>query len=187
MMSIDRPAVPGEEGVWILIFGDMTMFLCLFLAYMHYRADQVQLFQDSQVTLSLGCGVVNTLLLLTSSLFVALGVGRARSGSPLKASHFFGAAAFCGAAFMVVKAFEYHAKIKANILLTTNDFYMFYFVLTGIHAFHVGLGITALVLLGRLMRTGSPPSMRLIEAGATYWHMVDLLWIVLFPLLYLLR
>jgi nitric oxide reductase NorE protein len=89
---------------------------------------------------------------------------------------------------MVSKALEYTAKFKAGITLLTNDFFMYYFVLTGIHLAHVVAGNVVLAVLWHKSRSApAAGSLNLYESGATYWHMVDLLWVCLFPLLYLVR
>jgi len=105
------------------------------------------------------------------------------------AQRFIGGALLCGLAFMVSKAVEYTEKLEAGVSLLTNDFFMYYFTLTGIHLFHVLAGIVVLVVLWFMARSRSfePGRPVVLECGAIYWHMVDLLWIILFPLLYLVR
>jgi len=104
----------------------------------------------------------------------------------------------CGLGFAAVKIIEYREKITAGITLTTNDFYMYYYIFTGLHFLHVLIGMGVLVFLwfkaraavqrkGELSDGDNEKEMMLIESGASYWHMVDLLWIVLFPLLYLMK
>jgi nitric oxide reductase NorE protein len=84
---------------------------------------------------------------------------------------------------------EYSEKINAGINLTTNDFFMYYYIFTGLHFLHVLIGMVLLVVLGVIARRGisKPGDLAILEGGASYWHMVDVLWIVLFPLLYLMR
>ncbi len=98
-------------------------------------------------------------------------------------------AAACGAVFIALKIFEYWDKTTSGFSITANDFFMLFYALTGIHLVHVILGVGALLFLSGKLRDGSigPANMPPLESGATYWHMVDLLWLVLFPLLYLLR
>ncbi|WP_354700084.1 Cytochrome c oxidase polypeptide I+III [Paraconexibacter sp. AEG42_29] len=180
--------VPGEAGIWVLILGDMTIFAVLFVTYLYYRADQADLFTRSQATLDQTYGAVNTLLLLGSSLLVVLAVRAIRRGIRGAPMLIAGAMA-CGVAFSVLKFVEYHAKVSHDLTAQTNDFYMFYFVLTGLHWFHLILGLTALTALLVLSRrpTLTRHQFAFVEGGACFWHMVDLLWIVLFPLLYLVR
>jgi nitric oxide reductase NorE protein len=135
-------------------------------------------------------GVLNTLLLLTSSLFVALAVKSARSSHASRAAPVLIALAMaCGVGFVVVKGFEWSDKVAAGHTLGSNDFFMFYFMYTGIHLLHVLVGLLVLTLL--LLVTRRPHldagSIRVIEAGGIFWHLVDLLWVFLFALFYLLK
>ena len=181
--------VPGEVGVWVLILGDMTVFALFFGVFMHYRDHAPALFRHSQATLNQTFGAVNTLLLLTSSLFVVLGVSAVRKRMRTVAPKLFLLALCCGLAFSVIKVLEYSAKARHGIGLNTNDFYMYYFILTGIHFFHLIIGMGVLVFLWRLSLKPDVGTKQIqyLEAGASYWHMVDLLWIVLFPLIYLVK
>jgi nitric oxide reductase NorE protein len=94
----------------------------------------------------------------------------------------------CGVAFGAVKIFEYRSKIVHGVTMLTNDFYMYYFALTGLHFVHLVIGIVVLTVLLTKARGGMTGDyQRYLESGASYWHMVDLLWIMLFPLLYLVH
>jgi len=95
----------------------------------------------------------------------------------------------CGAGFLVVKVFEYAEKFGAGISLSTNTFYMFYISLTFFHFMHVILGMVILAVIWTQARRGAyrPGECNGLESGAAYWHMVDLLWIILFPLVYVMR
>lgn len=185
-----RTHVPGEPGIWVLLFGDMMVFLVLFGVYLNRRAQDKELFASSQEVLNRSFGAANTVILLTSSLLVVFAVRAIRSerlrhlASPLTF-----AGAVVGVCFIVVKVFEYHEKITAGITPSTNDFYMYYFVLTGLHLAHVVIGLAVLLALSRLARVAEPTRTHLafFEGGACFWHMVDLLWIVIFPLLFLVR
>ena len=181
--------MPGEEGIWLFIVGDLIVFSLFFIFFLYYRGQAVDLFRESQAHLNQGLGVLNTFLLLTSSWFVASAVQAARKGMGKTTPILLLCAFACGAGFGCVKVFEYGAKFQAGIGLTTNDFYMYYFVFTGIHMMHVLIGMGVLALLAREMWTGAhdPRTIRNLESGATFWHLVDLLWIVLFALLYLVR
>lgn len=179
--------VPGEPGIWLLIIGDLLVFTCFFVLFVIYRGEQYDVFVAGQATLNRFYGLINTLFLLTSSLFVALGVHRARTGH-LGCQRMFTYAMLCGGAFVGVKALEYGEKIASGIGFGTSDFFMLYFAFTGIHLVHVliGLGVLAFV---RSVSGHEDASSRMvaIEGGATFWHLVDLLWIILFALFYILR
>ena len=187
VQSVKR--VPGEEGTWIFIYGDMMIFAVIFVTYLYYRGQQIDLFNESQKTLVRGFGATNTLLLLTSSLFVAIGIRAInRRRADLAPLMFLGAMA-CGLAFAALKFVEYGEKLSVGITPATNNFYMYYFVLTGLHFFHliVGMAILALITRASSRTEHTAKQYALIEGGACFWHMVDLLWIILFPLLYLVN
>lgn len=181
--------IPGEAGVWIFVLGDMVVFALFFAVFVFYRGQNPELYQQSQAVLNSNYGALNTLLLLTSSWFVVLAVNAARKNMRMPAFVLFALAWLCGAGFATVKVFEYSEKINAGIGLTTNDFFMYYFIFTGLHFVHVLIGMVLLVFLAVIARRGisKPGDLALLEGGASYWHMVDVLWIILFPLLYLMR
>ncbi len=165
------------------------MFGAFFVAYIINRAGHVALYDHSQLTLDRCLGVLNTLFLITSSWAVASAVAAARSNRLAAVPRWLALGIALGVAFVVVKAVEYTAKYQAGYTMLSNDFFMFYFCLTGIHLLHVIGGSTILCVCwdnARNRRYG-PANMKGLETGASYWHMVDLLWIFLFPLLYLLR
>ena len=133
-------------------------------------------------------GAVNTLLLLTSSLFVALGVRAIRERISIRlAKPLFAGAFLCALGFVVNKFFEYRDMLVSDLYPTENAFYTYYYVLTGIHLTHLIAGMCVLVFLYRMAQKSAweTKDERAIENGASFWHVVDLLWVVLFPLLYL--
>lgn len=186
----NTPHIPGELGIWVFILGDMLMFSLFFIAYMvELRAD-VGLFNLSQQAVSVRLGTINTLLLLTSSYFVALAVSQIYKASDTagRARLYFALAWLCGLAFVVNKYMEWADKVEHGFTLTTNHYFIYYYVLTGVHLLHVLIGLCVLSYLWIV--AGRPPSERqfsTFETGATYWHMVDFLWLILFPLLYIIR
>jgi nitric oxide reductase NorE protein len=181
--------VPGEVGVWVFILGEMVVFGVLFGTYLFYRGQEPKTFDDAQRALAPGFGVGMTLLLLTASLLVVIGVRSVREGKPSIAPRAFLAAAACGVAFGALKVVDYHDMVVHHETPSTNPFFLHYFVLTGIHLFHLMAGLVILGFLSTLSRKRhlSGNQFAFVEAGACYWHMVDLLWIVLFPLLYFVR
>jgi nitric oxide reductase NorE protein len=186
-----RPArhVPGEEGVWVLIIGDMLVFSIFFGTYLYYRAQDVALYVRSQQQMVRGFGLANTILLLTSSWFVAVAVSDARAGRRDRAARLVVGALASGVGFVISKAFEWGGKIRAGITLNTNEFYIFYYMFTGIHLLHVLIGLGVLTYLFMRSRRPDPGAsyVAVMEGGGAFWHLVDLLWIVLFALLYLVR
>jgi nitric oxide reductase NorE protein len=187
--QIKRRHLPGVEGIWVFVAADMTVFGILFACFMAGRHGNQALFGQSRQALNPDFGGVNTLLLLTSSWFVVMAVAAVRGSRLRAAQHWLGGAFLCGVAFMISKVIEYTQKLSSGITLLTNDFFMYYFTLTGIHLVHVVAGNVVLAVMWFRARARSfdPANPTALECGATYWHMVDLLWIMLFPLLYLLR
>ena len=180
--------LPGEIGVWLFIGGDLIVFSVLFAAFMNTRAHQLPVFAAGRAQLNQVCGLINTLLMVSSSWCVVRAVKAARSQRRQVAQAFFGAALACGIGFWIVKCFEYTEKLAAGLTVSTNDFFMMYFVYTGVHLLHVTVGMGVLTALIFYVRSGEFDAIKLrnIESGASFWHLVDILWIVLFPLLYLL-
>jgi nitric oxide reductase NorE protein len=182
--------VPGEPGIWILLFGDMAVFTILFGVYLHARSKDVELFAESQEQLNRALGAINTLVLVTSSLLVVMAVRAFRSDRWRPLATRLGAAGVAvGSCFVAIKAFEYHEKISIDITPSTNDFFMYYFVLTGLHLAHVVIGLLVLTVCLKLTRRRQPSHTQIsfYEGAGCFWHMVDLLWIVIFPLLFLVR
>lgn len=189
LVSRGDPA-PGASapGILTFIIADMIIFGVLFVAFMVERSGQVTLFDLSSATLNVQLGLLNTLILVSSGLFVVLAVQAARQGQSQATRAWLLASFAVGAGFGITKLIEYGDKLEHGITMLSNDFYMFYFVLTGVHFLHFLGGMVVLAVLwfraGREPVDG--PLFGWIESGALYWHMVDLLWIVIFPLLYLL-
>lgn len=181
--------MPGEEGIWLFILGDMLVFSLFFGTFLYYRGQNVPLFTASQAHLNQAFGALNTFFMLSSSWFVALAVRAARRGMGKVTPVCFLLALLCGCGFGVVKFFEYGEKIRAGITLNTNDFFMYYYMFTGIHFMHVLIGMGVLTFMVRHSWSGRLDATRIrnLESGASFWHVVDLLWIVLFALLYLVK
>ena len=180
----DRPAaIPGEPGLWLFMFADMLLFACLFGIVIWVRDDNPAVFAESQATLSQTLGLVNTVLLLTGSLLVAMAVHHARLGNGRPDRLLLGAIA-CGAGFLGVKALEWGSSIADGHTVSTNEFFQAYYMLTGIHLAHVTIGLGVLVAMYKELRSARL-RMGMLEGGGCYWHLVDLLWVVLFPLFYL--
>lgn len=179
--------IPGESGTWVFLFGDMLVFGAFFVSFLVERAAQPDVFDHARTTLHLGVGVLNTLVLLTSSLCVVLALNAVRAGARHIASYAVAAAMGLGLIFMALKVFEYVSLGTAGHGPGDNDFYLYYFILTGLHLFHVCLGLGALSFVLTQTRRAELSDTRtaLVEGAACFWHLVDLLWIFLFALLYL--
>lgn len=183
------PHIPGEAGLWILIFGEMSFFAALFASYLLALNGDPAGFAVGQDRLDRAIGTANTLLLLTSSLFVAQGVGAAKAGDCGRAPRLFAAGLACGLGFIALKAVEYAELFAHGIAIDSHPFFAYYFGLTALHLGHVIIGCGLLAALARTTRRPfvRPAHMALMESAGCFWHMVDLLWIVIFPLLYLVR
>jgi nitric oxide reductase NorE protein len=181
--------LPGEPGIWVMICGDMMMFSIMFIVFLFYRRDDLELFQSSQSHLNQSFGLINTFFMLTSSWCVAMAVEAARARRIKATVVLFRLGFACGLGFAIVKIAEYAQKICAGIVINTNDFYMYYYVFTGIHFLHVLIGMGVLAFMAQYATKGdfTPIKIGHFESGASFWHLVDLLWIALFALLYLLK
>ena len=181
--------VPGEEGIWVFVLGDMTVFALFFATFMYSRGKNHAVFARDHAELHAALGTVNTVLLLTSSLLVVLAVQRVLGGWRAGAPRLITAALCCGLGFVAVKAVEWSQLFGARKGVGSGEFFSYYFMFTGIHLLHVLIG---LAVLSRLIVVVRQPEFadkqaRLCETGGIFWHMVDLLWVVLFALFYLVR
>lgn len=181
--------LPGVEGVWVFIGADSVIFAILFLSFMQDRLKDPALFEASRQTLNTNLGGIDTLILLTSSWSVALAVQAMKRDLVDREPLLLLGGALTGLMFVVSKSIEYFEKFVHGINPGTNPFFMWYFTLTGIHLIHVVVGTSLLTYLWVRSRRGTYDHLHksVPESVASYWHLVDLLWIVLFPLLYLMK
>jgi len=180
--------LPGDADIWVFVIGDMLIFSVYFAAYIFFdRGQDHELFVASQRHLSQSLGVINTLILLTSSLFVALSVHATRAGDFGIASRFLSLGGGFGVGFLLLKSYEWYSKLSSGLTISTNAFFMHYYMLTGVHVFHVLIGLVFLLVLRSELHGTARPRVKLLEIGATYWHMVDFIWFLIFALLYLMR
>lgn len=184
------PRLRGDLAVWLVILAELATFGLLFATFAFARSRELALFTESQATLDLRFGAINTLLLVSGSAGVARAVQALREGrAAAVAGRWWLFALACGLGFLGLKGAEYADKFAAGIGLTTNTFYMFYILLTGFHFLHVLAAVVFIAVLGVQTRRGvyGPQRCHVPETGAAFWHMVDLLWIVLFPLVYVMK
>jgi nitric oxide reductase NorE protein len=187
--TVSQEDLPGDFAIWIFIFAEMLAFGVLFVAYAFTRAQNIELFNASQLTLSRTSGAINTLVLITSSYFVVRGVAAIKHGMNKQCAHWLTGAFLLGGVFVCIKMVEFHAKFAADITMSTNNFYMFYLSLTFFHFMHVlmGMVIIAIIIIKAKRGGYSAQDYVGVETGASFWHMVDFLWIILFPLVYIIR
>ena len=185
------PAVTFESaklGVWTFLATEVLLFGALFTAYTVFRMKYPELSRVEHAKLDRVLGAVNTVVLITSSLMVVFGVDAIKRGKARLFEACFGATILLAGVFLCVKVAEYAAKFHHGIYPGTNLFFSIYFMMTGLHGIHVllGMGVLAYVILlsrrGRLSASYYTPA----EMSGLYWHFVDLVWIYLFPLLYLI-
>jgi nitric oxide reductase NorE protein len=185
----DKQPLPGDFAIWIFIYAELLVFGIFFLAYAFARAQHVELFNTYQQTLNRESGAINTLLLITSSYFVVMAVNAIRGNAARRCSQWLMLAILSGGVFVFLKLAEFSAKYAEGVTLSTNTFYMFYLSLTFFHFMHVLMGMVILAVVAVKAYRGeySAQAHTGVETGASYWHMVDLVWIVLFPLVYILH
>lgn len=180
---------PGDLAIWIFILAELTVFAIFFAAYAFTRMSNPELFNSYQATLDRGAALTNTLALITSSYFVVRALAAIRVGEGGRCARWLGLAILMGLVFLGVKGLEYAHHFGLGITLSTNRFYMFYLSLTFFHFMHVILGLVILLAVALKARKGDYDAQEHtgVETGASYWHMVDLVWLILFPLVYVMR
>ena len=187
--EIEAKLLPGDLAIWFFIFMELLVFGIFFIIYAVMRIQNIELFNHYQLSLNRELGMANTLLLISSSYFVARAVHSIRLNDVKRCIHWLYAGLVGGAGFLVLKILEYSEKFSAGISLDTNTFYMFYLSLTMFHFLHVILGMVILFAVAIKAKRGAYSAKNHVgvETGASYWHMVDLVWVILFPLVYLVR
>ena len=181
--------LPGDFAIWFFIFAELLVFAIAFIAYAVARLQNVEMFNQYQLTLNRELGAANTLLLITASYFVVRAVQAIRLDETKHCIRWLYASLACGSGFLLLKSLEYYDKFSHGISLSSNTFYMFYLSLTMFHFLHVILGMIILFAIAIKAQRGKYNAANHIgiETGASYWHMVDLVWIILFPLVYIIR
>jgi nitric oxide reductase NorE protein len=180
---------PGDLAIWIFILAELGVFALFFAAYAFARSHNVALFDEFQQHLDRRAALINTLALITGSYFVVRAVAAIRENQRDHCVRWLLAALSMGALFLVVKWGEYAHHFGQGITLSTNTFYMFYLSLTFFHFMHVILGMVILAAVAWKAQRGaySAEQHTGVESGASYWHMVDLVWLILFPLVYVMH
>lgn len=179
--------VPGDLHMWVMVLGDLLIFGAYFVIFMVHRTMDPHRFLEAQQHLDLDVGALNTLVLLTSSWFIARSVVHARAGENASALRLTFLAGGCGVTFVALKGYEWSTMVAEGHTMAGSEFFMFYYMLTGVHVFHVLVGLVIMGIVVREIGTAHKPRLSMVESGAVYWHMVDLLWVVIFALLYVMR
>ena len=193
-----RDDTAAKIGMWLFIFTEMLLFVGLFLVYSVYRFRNAEAFHLAAAELSKPIGTINTIILLISSMTVAMSITSIQKGDKKLTLILIGSTLFLALVFLVNKYFEWSAKIEHGLFpgsehlieLGHGDtlFFGLYFFMTGLHAFHIIVGMILLGFVYHRVSTGRVHSTDYVflENGGLYWHLVDLIWIFLFPLFYLI-
>jgi len=199
--DLDQQREASNLGMWAFLATEVMFFGGAFLTFTVYRIFYPEAFAAAAHHLKLWLGTINTAVLLTSSLTVALAVHAAANGRRKPLVGYLLATMALGLVFLLIKATEYHAEWKDGLVPglnfkyqgpyqnQVNLFLSIYFAMTGLHALHmiIGLGIFAVITLQARRGRFTPEYHNPVEVSGLYWHFVDLVWIFLFPVLYLLR
>ncbi len=188
----------SKMGMWLFLFTEVLFFGGLFLLYAVYRSEYLDEFHRAATGLSKTMGGINTIILITSSLTMALSITAIKKADKKLSLLFQTATILLGLSFIVVKYIEWSAKINSGVfpgspVLLGHEqgeiiFYSLYFVMTGLHGLHILIGVVVLIVILRMSIKGSINENTFIklENSGLYWHFVDIVWIYLFPLLYLI-
>ena len=179
--------VPGQPDMWAFVLFETLVFTAYFGFYLFFRARNPELFLHAQAQLDLRVGVFNTLVLLLSSWSVARCVQSARAGAYRAALRDVFLTAAFAAVFLFLKVFEWARLVHAGNSVDSNDFFTYYFFLTGIHFVHLLIGFVVLGVIVYQLRSPARRSQEIVETCATYWHTVDFLWVLIFALQYVVR
>lgn len=199
--SYEQQREASTFGVWLFIVQEIMFFGGLFMAYMVYRHAHPAAFAAASHELDIALGGFNTAVLIGSSLTMALGVRAAQLGQHKKIALFLLLTILLGGVFLGVKVVEYSAKFEHHLVPGPHFqwpdaankpyaqmFYNLYFAMTGLHALHMIIGMAILAAMVPFARRGhwTPKNYNFVEGVGLYWHFVDIIWIFLFPLLYLI-
>jgi cytochrome c oxidase subunit 3 len=194
-----RDDLGSRMGMWLFLFTELILFGGMFIVYAVYRFSHPEQFHLAAMELNTFVGTVNTIILLTSSLTAAMSITAVREGRKGFALALLSMTVVLALAFMVNKYFEWGHKFELGIYPKSPEmlartpgeilYFGLYYTMTGLHALHVVIGVIVLLFIMRMIRRDviTPQSYVRLEAGALYWHLVDIIWIFLFPLFYLLH
>ncbi|AWB65615.1 cytochrome C oxidase subunit III [Saccharobesus litoralis] len=178
---------PGSIAIWILIAAELTEFAFFFIAFLIAKLHYPQQFAQGPSQLNTFAGTWNTLLLLSSSFFVAKAMTAVKSNYKRRALRWLGLTIVAGASYCGVKIWEYFWNQSQAIHSTTDTFFALYYYLTFNHLLHVVMGMCSLFCVGLhyYFDGYNAEQHQGLDSAASYWHMIDLVWIIMFPLLYI--
>lgn len=180
--------LPGDLAMWFFILAELTVFAILIIVFAVAQYLDVDGFRFGRVQLDLSAGLALTLTLLSAGFCAALAVEQVRHGRQRSAAALLGVAVLLGLAHVVLKSAEYHDLASRGLDLEHSTFFTLFWLITGFHFLHVWLGLVILcwMLLRCLGGAYRHEALTGLESGVLYWHMVDLVWVVLFPVVYVL-
>lgn len=178
---------PGGILLWIIIFLELITFGAALIAMVFYGKQEIELFHESRLLLNVTYGTINTVFLLTSGFFMAVTVQEIRENRIKMAQKYLLITMLFGVFFLILKAIEYQAKLQAGFDMGFNTFFTFYWMLTLFHVIHVIVGLVILgsVYIG-IKKEKESTKFEDVEASAAFWHMCDLIWLLIFPVIYLI-
>jgi nitric oxide reductase NorE protein len=182
-----KRSVPGQPDMWLFVLFEALLFTGYFSVYLALRTQNEDLFLQSQADLDLRIGVFNTIVLLSSSWAIARCVRAARAGAYRSALTYAFVTVGAGAVFVISKVLEWITEIRMGNTFTSDEFFEHYFFLTSLHCIHVLIGFIVLGVVIYQLWSTDRRSQQLVETGATYWHTVDFLWVLIFAMLYVVR
>jgi len=197
-MEVHRDDEAAKLGMWLFIFTELLLFGGLFLVYSIFRAKYPANFHEGSLELSVTIGTINTIALLFSSMTIAMALTAMQKNNKKLAMQLIAITLFMATVFLFNKYIEWSAKFEHGLypgspLMPHLDrgyllYFSLYFFMTGLHALHIIVGMVLLTICYFRVRNGGIHSKKYVqlENGALYWHLVDLIWIFLFPLLYLI-
>jgi len=184
----DENEPPGGILVWMIVFLELLTFGAGLGVFLFQGQQDIEGFRSSREMLNQPLAFANTLILLTGGWFMVNGLTSLRSGNARSSLRWIVAAIATGVGFMALKCVEYTEKIEHGISFGEDTFFTLYFLLTGFHVAHVFAAVVILLFLAVKIRKGfyTPEEHLDVESGAIFWHMCDLIWLLIFPVIYLL-
>ena len=179
---------PGGILIWFLMLLEIFTFLGAILVFLSYKKDLTDEFLKSKQLLNPIVGTINTIILITSGYFMAISVNYLRMNNNKKSAQLMLVGTLLGLSFLMIKGFEFYHKIDSGIGFSYNTFFTFYWLMTGFHFVHVlfGVGLLSYMYFAVKNKKYNATEIFDVEASAAYWHLCDLIWILIFPILYLL-
>ena len=200
--SLDQQHHANMIGMWVFLMTEILLFGGLFAAYFYYFAAYHEVWMEATRLQNIVAGTINTAVLIVSSMFVALSIWAVQTNRIRLAQILLALTIVCGFLFLVIKGYKYYMHFHEGLVpgpmfqwegpemmkQPAQLFFWLYWVMTGLHATHmvIGIAIIAFILYKTMKRTYSPAYFTPVELGGLYWHLIDIIWVFLFPLLYLM-